>query len=124
MLLPFDNPCHGHCTVSFESVRVFQRSLTIAVTEVDNTHSGFRHLNPAGQSLHISLPASPKVVEPSGHRTALCFGDGHMYPMGHSVQFAWPSTEKLPDTQGEIEELGVGQLYPAGQCLQDVAPCW
>ena len=54
----------------------------------NNTYSGLGHLNPAGQSLQVCFPASPNVVVPSGQRTALCFGDGHMYPIGHSVQFA------------------------------------
>lgn len=39
------------------------------------------------------------------------------------MQLATPRKEKVPAGQGLIEELGVGQLYPAGQCLHDVAPC-
>lgn len=79
-------------------------------------------MKPAGQSLQLSFPPWPNVVVPSGQRTALCFGDGHMCPIGHSVQLATPRKEKVPAGQGLIEELGVGQLYPAGQCLQDEAP--
>ena len=74
--------------------------------------------------MQVCFPASANVVVPSGQRTALCLGDGHMYPIGHSVQFAWPRTEKVPAAHWEIGELGVGQLYPAGQCLHDVEPCW
>ena len=59
---------------------------------------------------------------PSGQRTGFCLGDGHMYPIGQLVQFATPRKEKLPAAQGLIEELGVGQLNPAGQCLHDTAP--
>ena len=73
--------------------------------------------------MQFCFPATPNVVVPSGQCTALCLGDGHMYPMGHSVQLACPRTEKLPAAQRAMGELGVGQLYPAGQCLQDVAPC-
>lgn len=74
------------------------------------THSGFGHLNPAGQSLQISFPLSPNVVVPSEHRTALCLVDGHMYPIGHTVQFACPRKENSPLEHGEGVELGNGQL--------------
>ena len=89
---------------------------------INNTNSGFGHSKPAGQSLQLSFPPWPNVVVPSGQRTALCFGEGHMCPIGHSVQLATPRKEKVPAGQGLVEELGVGQLSPAGQCLQDEAP--
>ena len=58
------------------------------ITEPLITYSGLGHLNPAGQSVQVSLPVSPNVVVPSEQRTALCLVDGHMYPTGQSVQFA------------------------------------
>ena len=60
--------------------------------------------------MQVRFPASPNVVLPSEHRSGLCFGDGHMYPIGQAVQFACPLTEKLPTGQSAIAELGVGQL--------------
>lgn len=74
------------------------------------TYSGLGHWKPAGHAVQLSFPPSPNVVLPSEHRTGLCFGDGHMYPIGQSVQFACPLTEKLPAVQSVIAELGVGQL--------------
>lgn len=67
-------------------------------------------MKPAGHEVQVSFPVSPNVVLPSEQGTALCFGDGHMYPIGQTVQFACPFKEKLPASQGVIGELGDGQL--------------
>ena len=77
---------------------------------VRNTYSGVGHLKPAGHGVQVSFPVSPNVVLPREQRTALCLGEGHMYPIGQTVQFACPFGEKLPAAQGVIAELGDGQL--------------
>ena len=80
----------------------------------DITYPGEGQAYPGAHRVQFVWFVNPYVVSPNWQAIGDWVVEGHMNPAPHSLHVASPFNEYVPGGQAPDNDIGVGQVYPAG----------